>query len=126
LDPKASPKRGPRPFTERRVNSLRTRRDRLPWPTDKPYRILSLDGGGIRGIYAATILADIEAEITTGEPIASAPGFSTPTRLIRSVFCACAATGHAAAAPPTSVSNSRRLIMIAALFATQRKPSSKK
>jgi uncharacterized protein len=31
---------------------------------------LSLDGGGIRGIYAATILADIEAEITGGEPIA--------------------------------------------------------
>lgn len=66
---KASPKRGPRPFTERRVNSLKTRRERLPWPADKPFRILSLDGGGIRGIYAATILARVEARITNGEPI---------------------------------------------------------
>ena len=70
MDPKASPKRGLRPFTERRINSRKTRRDRLPWPADDPYRILSLDGGGIRGIYAATILAAIEEKITSGVPIA--------------------------------------------------------
>jgi patatin-like phospholipase/acyl hydrolase len=42
----------------------------LPWPAHKPYRILSLDGGGIRGVYAASMLADIEDEITCGEPVA--------------------------------------------------------
>jgi patatin-like phospholipase/acyl hydrolase len=42
----------------------------LRWPANKPFRILSLDGGGIRGIYAATMLARVEAKITKGEPIA--------------------------------------------------------
>lgn len=66
LDQKVSPKRGPRPFTERRLNSLSTRRERLEWPADKRFRILSLDGGGIRGIFAAVLLARIESEIING------------------------------------------------------------
>lgn len=67
---RASPKRGLPAFTDRRAHSLKERRKPLPWPKDKPFKILSLDGGGIRGIYAATILAQIEREVTGGEPIA--------------------------------------------------------
>ncbi|UGY22905.1 patatin-like phospholipase family protein [Bradyrhizobium septentrionale] len=67
---RVSPKRGLPAFTDRRAHSLKERRKPLPWPKDKPFKILSLDGGGIRGVYAASILALIEKEITGGEPIA--------------------------------------------------------
>jgi hypothetical protein len=40
----------------------------------------------------------------------SANAISTPIRRTRSPCCALAASGHAAAAPPSSVMNSRRLI----------------
>jgi patatin-like phospholipase/acyl hydrolase len=32
----------------------------LPWPSGKPFRILSIDGGGIRGILPAALLAEFE------------------------------------------------------------------
>ncbi|OKO83947.1 CBASS cGAMP-activated phospholipase [Bradyrhizobium sp. NAS96.2] len=35
-------------------------REPLPWPADKPFRILSIDGGGIRGILPAAMLSEIE------------------------------------------------------------------
>ena len=35
-------------------------RRQLPWPEGKPFRILSIDGGGIRGILPAAILSDLE------------------------------------------------------------------
>lgn len=61
-----SPNPGPEPFIERRANLLRRKREQLPWPKDRPFRILSLDGGGIKGLYSASVLQFIEAEL--GEP----------------------------------------------------------
>ena len=46
-----------------------TKRERLPWPAGKPFRILSIDGGGIKGIYPAAVLAEIEAQVLDGQPV---------------------------------------------------------
>jgi len=38
-------------FTDRRAGSLvKRRRRRQPWPADRPFKILALDGGGIKGV----------------------------------------------------------------------------
>jgi patatin-like phospholipase/acyl hydrolase len=57
-------------FTDRRANSLATRRTRQPWPAAKPFRILSLDGGGIKGIYTAEMLRRCEETFGKGELLA--------------------------------------------------------
>ena len=44
-------------------------RRRLPWHSDRPLRILSIDGGGIRGIFPATILATLERDHLSGQSI---------------------------------------------------------
>jgi patatin-like phospholipase/acyl hydrolase len=41
-------------------------RDQLPWPEGKPFRILSIDGGGIRGILPAATLTELENRYTEG------------------------------------------------------------
>lgn len=56
-------------FTQRDRERLSARRARQPWPTNKPFKILSLDGGGIRGIYTAAVLKQIEARLPRGSLI---------------------------------------------------------
>lgn len=52
----------------RSSGTLHGLRDQLPWPEGKPFRILSIDGGGIRGILPATILTELEDRYTGGRP----------------------------------------------------------
>ncbi len=55
--------------TRRSDTILQTRREPLPWPDDRTFRILSLDGGGIKGIFPAGILAYLEENCLNGKPI---------------------------------------------------------
>jgi patatin-like phospholipase/acyl hydrolase len=57
-------------FTDRRANSLPTRRRRQPWPSGRTFKILSLDGGGIKGIYTAELLRHCEEQLARGQPLA--------------------------------------------------------
>ena len=50
--------------------TLQKPRARLPWPSDRPFRILSIDGGGICGILPASVLAEIELRFLNGASIA--------------------------------------------------------
>lgn len=59
----ASPPKRP---SRRSDGTLAEQRAQLPWPADKPFRILSIDGGGIRGILPATLLAEFEARHLDG------------------------------------------------------------
>jgi patatin-like phospholipase/acyl hydrolase len=54
----------------RSAGSLTQRRVAQPWPADRDFRILSIDGGGIRGIFPARVLAGLEERFGGGRPIA--------------------------------------------------------
>lgn len=46
-----------------------THREPQPWPADRPFRILSIDGGGICGILPASVLAELERRYLGGQPV---------------------------------------------------------
>lgn len=54
----------------RRSEGTRTTlRPAQPWPEGRPFKLLSIDGGGIRGLLPALVLAEIEQRYLGGEPI---------------------------------------------------------
>jgi uncharacterized protein len=58
------------PVLPRSAGSIPARRVPQSWPPDRDFRILSIDGGGIRGIFPAAVLADLESAIGPGNSIA--------------------------------------------------------
>src|ERR1700681_3276796 len=59
------------PGEPRSAGAIPQRRIPQAWPKDRRFRILSIDGGGIRGIYPAAILAGLEQRFLGGRSIAS-------------------------------------------------------
>jgi patatin-like phospholipase/acyl hydrolase len=51
-------------------DTLQTARIKQGWPQDRPFRILSIDGGGIRGVFPAAYLAELEKRFLAGRSIA--------------------------------------------------------
>lgn len=56
---------------KRSDGTLQRRRKLLPWPKDRPFNILSVDGGGICGILPASILAELETRFRGGRSVAA-------------------------------------------------------
>ncbi|MEQ1771585.1 MAG: CBASS cGAMP-activated phospholipase [Devosia sp.] len=57
-------------MNERRSTGiLQGRREQIAWPRDRRFRILSIDGGGIRGLLPASVLAQLESRYLNGGKI---------------------------------------------------------
>lgn len=54
----------------RSAGTISERRELLSWPENREFRILSIDGGGIRGIFPAAFLAGLEERFLGGTSIA--------------------------------------------------------
>lgn len=53
-------------FADRDSGRLSSARVKQPWPPDRPFKILSLDGGGIRGIFSASVIAELAKIVPVG------------------------------------------------------------
>lgn len=51
--------------------TIQQMRVKQSWPQGRPFRILSIDGGGIRGVFPAAFLAEIEKRFLDGSSIAN-------------------------------------------------------
>lgn len=55
-----------RPPERRSAGTIGGHRQPLSWPSERPFRILSIDGGGIKGIFPASVLSAFETEFCPG------------------------------------------------------------